>query len=389
MIESLGLSTRPDGKMPMGCAGSGNYIIQGDNRVVLDALQAEYRALARCVYIDPPYNNHEAYAHYLDEQGHDEWLSHLEVRLRLLWLLLRTDGSLWISIDDSEAHYLKVLCDRVFGRDRFVTTVVWQHRKSRENRRVFSSNHEYVLVYAKDPTAFAKSRNTLPLTPDVMDRYKNPDNDPRGPWQSVSANVQAGHAVASQFYEIVSPSGKHHRPPRGRCWAFCEDRMLVEIRAGNVWFGRDGNGAPRLKKFLKDVTRGLTPETLWAADDVGTTHEAKRQILDLFPGCHPFDTPKPESLIARILEIATNPGDLVVDAYLGSGTTAAVAHKMGRAYLGIEEGDHAMSLCAARIGRVIDGEQGGISRKVGWKGGGGCDFVRWEPAEVTVVEVAV
>ena len=366
-----------DNKTTMGQSASGNHIVQGDNRSVLKALQADCSGLARCIYIDPPYNNQESYAHYLDDLDHDEWLARLEVTLRLLWPLLRMDGSLWISIDDREAHYLKVLCDSVCGRDHFVATVVWNHRKSRENRRAFSYNHEYVLVYARDPLIFTQTRNTLPLTADVLSRYKNPDGDPRGPWQSVSANVQAGHGVPSQFYEVTSPTGVRHRPPPGRCWAFNEGRMAREIAMGNVWFGKEGSSAPRVKKFLSGVTRGLTPETLWTADDVGTTEDAKKHILTLFPACEPFDTPKPEGLIGRILTIATNPGDLVVDAYLGSGTTAAVAHKMGRTYLGIEEGEHAVSLCARRIGCVIDGEGGGVSRIVGWTGGGGCDLVRW------------
>ena len=358
-----------------GQAGTGNWIVQGDNAVVLRAMQQVLSQSVRCVYIDPPYNNREEYEHYTDDQGHEEWLRDMEERLALLWPLLRSDGSIWISIDDGECHYLKVLCDRLFGRDRFVTSVVWNHRKSRENRRVFSHNHEYILVYAADPVLFARSRNDMPLTPEILSRYKNPDSDSRGPWQSISANVQAGHAVANQFYEIASPGGERHLPPPGRCWVFSESKMLKEIEAGNVWFGKDGRGVPRLKKFLRDSSRGVTPDTLWSADEVGTTHEAKREVLALFPGVHPFDTPKPERLVSRILEIATRPGDLVLDAYLGSGTTAAVAHKTGRQYFGVEEGEHAASICARRLEKVIAGEQGGVSPLVGWTGGGGFDFL--------------
>jgi len=373
-LVSLAASVR---RASYGQAGMGNWIVQGDNAVVLEAMQQVLGQSVRCIYIDPPYNNREEYEHYTDDRGHEEWLHGMEERLALMWPLLRMDGSIWISIDDGEAHYLKVLCDRLFGRDRFVTTVVWNHRKSRENRRVFSHNHEYILVYAADPVQFARSRNDMPLTAEILGRYKNPDNDSRGPWQSISANVQAGHAVASQFYEIVSPSGAHHCPPPGRCWVFGESKMSREIEAGNVWFGKDGRGVPRLKKFLRDCSRGVTPDTLWSADDVGTTHEAKREVLALFPGTHPFDTPKPERLISRILDVATDSGDLVLDAYLGSGTTAAVAHKTGRQYFGIEEGEHAASICARRLEKVVDGEQGGVSSLVGWTGGGGFDFFGW------------
>lgn len=366
---------------------TGNRLIQGDNLSVLARLQDEYAGAVRCIYIDPPYNNGEDYVHYVDDQDHHKWLSDLEERLALLWPLLRADGSIWISIDDREAHYLKVSCDRLFGRSNFVSTIVWNHRKSRENRRVFSNNHEYLLVYAANPELFAESRNDLPLTTEVLDRYKNPDSDPRGPWQSISLNVQAGHAVPSQFYEIVTPSGAIHRPPRGRCWAFSEERMRDEITAGRVWFGKDGTATPRYKKYLQDVVKGLTPQTLWMGDDVGTTVDAKKHVLELFPNAYPFDTPKPERLLSRVLHIATSPNDLVLDAYLGSGTTAAVAHKMHRQYVGIEVGEHAASLCAERIRKVIEGEQGGVSREVGWTGGGGFSLELWEPADVHLAEV--
>lgn len=378
----------PAVSMVLGSGGSGNRIIQGDNLEVLAWLEAVCSHSVRCIYLDPPYNNGEQYAHYLDDQGHDIWLTELRERLRLLWPLLADNGSIWISIDDREVHYLKVLCDELFGRSSFVSTIIWNHRKSRENRRVFSNNHEYILVYAKNPVLFAATRNDLPLTGDVLDRYKNPDDDPRGSWQSVSLNVQAGHAVASQFYEVTSPTGAVHRPPRGRCWAFSQERMLREIEDGRVWFGKSGNSAPRYKKYLQDVAKGLTPQTLWNADEVGATADAKKHILRLFPEAYPFDTPKPETLLSRVLHIATEPGDLVLDAYLGSGTTAAVAHKMHRRYIGIERGEHAATLCAERIRSVIEGEQGGVSPQVGWVGGGGCDFELWEP-NTTITEVAI
>lgn len=354
---------------------TGNLIIHGENSHVLSHVADRFRGAVRCIYIDPPYNNQERYFHYDDALSHDQWIADLTERLELLAPLLRDDGSIWISIDDREVHYLKVAADRVFGRDNFVTTVIWQQRTTRENRKAFSNNHEYLLVYARDAKRFRNSRNALPATAEVLSRYKNPDADARGPWQSVSANVQAGHGTASQFYVLVAPNGRRHEPPKGRCWVYTEERMRREIRENNVWFGRDGNGAPRLKRFLSGAA-GLTPETLWFASDVGTNDSAKKHLLSVFPDAPVFDTPKPEELIARVLEIATCPGDLVLDAYLGSGTTAAVAHKMGRHYVGIEEGAHAVTHCATRLRAVVEGERGGISSAVGWLGGSGFEFYR-------------
>lgn len=300
----------------------------------------------------------------------------MEERLAALKPLLAPTGSLWISIDDREVHYLKVAADRIYGRQNFVSTVVWQQRTTRENRKVFSNNHEYVLVYAADAEAFRKARNPVPAGNRVLARYKNPDGDPRGAWQSVSANVQDGHATASQHYELIAPNGTRHRPPEGRCWVYTAERMEAEVAAGHVWFGSDGNGVPRIKRYLGGSHPGLTPETLWLADDVGTNDEAKKYLLRLIPNQAVFDTPKPERLLARILKIATNEGDLVLDAFLGSGTTSAVAHKMNRKHVGIEQGDQAVALSCERLRRVIEGESGGVSAEVGWTGGGGFDFYR-------------
>lgn len=353
-------------------------IIHGDNLLALEELLKKYRGSVKCIYIDPPYNNGEDYNHYMDNREHIEWISMIEDRLRILKSFLREDGSIWISIDDGEVHYLKVAADKIFGRENFVTTVIWQQRTTRENRKAFSNNHEYILVYSKDNRKFAMEANKLPGTQEILDRYKNPDNDPRGPWQSVSANVQAGHAVASQFYEIVSPSGVRHSPPNGRCWAYNKQRMEQEIAGNNVWFGKAGDGVPRVKKFLKDKEIKVTPETIWLAEECGTSKSAKKHLLKMFPGETVFDTPKPEELIKKILLIATNEGDLVLDAFLGSGTTAAVAHKMGRRYVGIEAGDHVTDIVVRRLRYVVEGELEGISKSVGWKGGGGFDFYRYQ-----------
>lgn len=358
---------------------SENMIIKGDNQDILDDMKLSYINSVKCIYIDPPYNNGETYNYYSDKEKNDEWIDRLEKTLTSLHLLLSEDGSIWISIDDKEMHYLKVLADKIFGRDNFVSTIVWQHRNSRENRAVFSNNHEYILLYAKNIEQFKKIRNSLPIDQSFIDtKYKNPDNDPRGPWQSVSVNVQDGHAVPSQYYYITSPTGKQHYPPKGRCWIYNEERMVKEIAANNIWFGLDGNGVPRVKKFLKDVTKGLTPETLWLGNDVGTTKSAKKHILKLFPDNKVFETPKPEELISRILEIATNEGDLILDCYLGSGSTVSTAHKMKRKYIGIEIGDHIVDLVVERMKKVIEGENGGISKKVNWMGGGGFAFYSYK-----------
>ncbi len=355
-------------------AAADNLLIQGDNLLALKALIPFYAGRVKCIFIDPPYNTQSAFEHYDDKLEHSAWLSMMYPRLVLLRDLLSEDGSIWVSIDDNEAHYLKVLMDEIFGRRNFVTTIIWQQRTTRENRKTFSNNHEYLMLYAKNYPHFAATRNDLYLTEEVRSRYKNPDNDPRGAWQSVSANAQAGHATPSQFYTLIAPNGKQHNPPKGTCWRYTQEKIKTEIEANNIWFGKDGNGVPRIKKFLAEAKSGLTPETLWLASEVGTNDFAKKHLIELFRDGDLFDTPKPESLIERVIHIATNPNDIVLDSFLGSGTTAAVAHKMNRRWIGIELGDHARSHCIPRLEKVIAGEAGGISGAVNWTGGGGFRF---------------
>lgn len=353
-----------------------NLLIHGENAEVLELLRPSFKGLIRCIYIDPPYNNGETYTHYHDDLDHASWLRIIRDRLVILRDFLREDGTLWISIDDREVHYLKVAADDIFGRENFLTTIIWEQRTSRENRKVFSNNHEYILCYAKNRRIGCRALNGLTPGPELLTRYRNPDHDPRGPWQSVSANVQAGHGTPSQFYDLIAPNGTRHSPPKGRCWVYTRTRMQREIEDNRIWFGGDGNGVPRLKRFLSEAQPTLRPETLWRAGEVGTTLAAKRHLLQLFTEDAVFDTPKPESLIQRIMQIATDHDDWVLDAYLGSGTTAAVAHKLGRHYIGVELGEHAVTHCAQRLRKVIDGDSGGISATVGWSGGGGFDFRR-------------
>lgn len=355
-----------------------HLLILGDNQTVLKDLKATYEETVDLIYIDPPYNRGDNFKFYKDDKKHSEWIQTMQTTILKLKQLLKADGSLWISIDDSEMAYLKVCCDSIFGRENFVTTIVWQKRNTRENRKIFSNNHEYILVYAKDKKKFKKKRNLLPATPDLLKRYKNPDNDPRGPWQSITLSVQAGHAVDSQFYPIISPTGKITNPPKGRCWIYNENKMLEEIANNNIWFGAKGNNVPRLKKFLSDSKIGIVPETLWSANFAGTTKDAKQELLTLnIYDKDIFDTPKPEKLLYRIMQIATDKNDLVLDCFLGSGTTAAVAHKYGRNYIGIDFDERTFKYAYERLKKVCQGESGGISNEIGWTGGDNCLICKW------------
>ncbi|MBT0090765.1 MULTISPECIES: site-specific DNA-methyltransferase [Vibrio harveyi group] len=358
-----------------------NLLIHGDNLLALKALEQDYSSKVKCICIDPPYNTGTAFAEYDDGLEHSMWLSLIRDRLILLRSLLTDDGSIWISIDDNEQAYLKVLCDEIFGRGNFVASIIWEKRKTRENRRVFSFNHDFVLVYAKNKHIFDKIRNPLPMTAEIKARYKNPDNDHRGPWQSISALAQAGHGTASQFYDLTTPSGRVVSPPKGNCWRYSNSRMQQEIAEGRIWFGKSGDNAPRIKKYLAESKdSGVTPETLWKAEDVGTTDSAKKHVNQILHDTS-FDTPKPEELIERIIHIASNPGDLVLDSFAGSGTTGAVAQKMGRRWIMVELGDHCETHIVPRLKKVIDGEdQGGISKAVNWQGGGGFRYLRLAPS---------
>ncbi len=355
-----------------------HVLILGDNQKVLKDIKDTYEHQVSLIYIDPPYNRGDDFKFYKDTKNHDEWLEGMRTTILELREFLSVEGSIWISIDDSEMAYLKVCCDEIFGRENFVSTIVWQKRNTRENRKIFSNNHEYVLVYAKDINKFKKKRNLLPATQKLLDRYKNPDNDTRGSWQSVTLSVQAGHAVKSQFYTIVSPTGKEHKPPKGRCWIYNEARMQEEIKNNNIWFGSDGNGVPRLKKMLDVSKLGVVPETLWNVEFAGSTKDAKQELLALeIYDEDVFDTPKPEQLIYRIMQIATNENDLVLDCFMGSGTTAAVAHKFGRDYIGIELNKKVYKYASERLKKVCNGERGGVSSALEWNGGGEFLSCEW------------
>lgn len=357
-----------------------NMLIHGDNLLALKALESRYKGQIKCIYIDPPYNADAAQI-YEDNIEHSLWLTLIRPRLQILWTLLSNEGSIWISIDDNERDYLKVLCDEIFGRSNFIASIVWQKRYSRENREAIGDVHEYIIVYAKNPTRFKEIRNLVPMSEEQAKVYKNPNNDPRGRWRPVPMTAQAGHATPEQFYEIVAPGGKVHTPPAGRCWSLSKKTFEELLKDGRIYFGKDNNSQPNKIRYLSEVP-GVAPWTWWTCDEVGHTDSAKKEILALFP-YNIFDTPKPETLIQRIIHIATNPNDLVLDSFLGSGTTAAVAHKMGRKYIGIEMGEHAYTHCKKRLDMVVSGEdKGGISKAVDWKGGGGYRFYELAPTLV-------
>lgn len=336
-----------------------NMIIHGDNLLALKALESKYAGQVKCIYIDPPYNTGSAFEHYDDNLEHSTWLSLMRARLKILQNLLDKDyGSIWISIDDDEGHYLKVLCDSIFGRNNFVNSVIWEKKYAPQNdAKWFSDNHDFILVYAKNKEVWRP--NLLPRTAEMNSRYKNPDNDPRGLWKSSDLSVKT--YSAEYDYPITTPTGKIIKLPEGRCWMTNKEKMQELIDDNRIWFGEEGNNVPSLKRFLSEVKQGITSLTIWKYTEVGHTQEAKQEIRKLNPNSI-FQTPKPERLIERILTLATNEGDLVLDSFLGSGTTAAVAQKMNRRYIGIEMGDHAYTHCKVRLDKVISGEdKGGIS----------------------------
>lgn len=373
-----------DAQLSHGDRDTGNMLIQGDNLDALKALLPYYAGKVKCIFIDPPYNTRSAFEHYDDNLEHTQWLAMMYPRLELLRQLLAEDGSIWVSIDDNEGHYLKVVMDEVFGRKNFVANVVWEKKFAPQANSVWlSDSHDHIHVYAKNKNVW--QANLLPRDETAVARYKNPDNDPRGPWMSDNFTISltggqrgaqfAKTGVSANIYEITTPGGKRLQPSKGRCWRVTEDKFHELVADNRIWFGEGKNNVPRYKTFLSEAQGGVVAKTVWRRDDVGDNQDSKREAMK-FNNEEVFATPKPERLIRRVIEIATKENDLVLDSFLGSGTTAAVAHKMGRRYIGIEMGDHAVTHCAPRLQKVIEGEQGGISQAVGWQGGGGFRFYR-------------
>lgn len=361
-----------DDALSAGDMTSQNMVIQGDNLDAVKALLPYYAGRVKCIFIDPPYNTKSAFEHYDDNLEHSQWLAMMFPRLRLLRELLAEDGSIWVTIDDNEAHYLKVIMDEVFGRKNFFSNCIWQKKFSPQNDdKGITASHDHIIVFCKNKERFIT--NLLPRTSDMDGRFSNPDGDHRGDWSSgdlTSKTKAKGHS-----YPVTSPAGEVFYPPQGRQWAPSQDTFNKWRSDGRIWFGLNGKNRPRIKQFLSEVQQGIVPMSIWTREDVDDNQKAKREI-NVFDFPLGFDTPKPERLIHRAFQIATVEGDLVLDSFLGSGTTAAVAHKMGRHYIGIEMGEHAVTHCVPRLRKVIEGEQGGISEAVGWKGGGGFRFYR-------------
>jgi adenine-specific DNA-methyltransferase len=357
-----------------------NQLIFGDNLLALKALEQEFSGKVKCVFIDPPYNTGSAFAHYDDGVEHSIWLSLIRDRVEIIKRLLADEGSLWITIDDNEAHYLKVLCDEIFGRANFVATCVWEKDKGGRGDADISLSHDNILVYARDRAKWSKSRNLLPRTETQLGRFKNPDNDPRGPWrQGDDGTAKSG--TEKQRFPVTLPSGRSVTPPPGRYWAFSQETLATARVERRAYFGIDGDRLPIIKRYFTEVRDGVAPRTWWDAE-VGTNQQAKRDHLNkLLPDIEPFATPKPEGLLQRVIHIASNPGDIVLDSFAGSGTTGAVAHKMGRRWIMIELGEHCHTHVIPRLKKVIDGEdQGGISEAMDWKGGGGFRYYRLAPS---------
>ena len=354
-----------------------NRLIFGDNLLALKALEQEFAGKIKCIYIDPPYNTGSAFEHYDDGIEHSLWLSLMQDRLELLKTLLSNDGSIWINIDDNEAHYLKVLCDEIFGRKNFLSTVIWQKKYApKSDSKQFSESHDFVLVFAKQINQFQLGR--LPKTEKQTGRYINRDNDPRGPWKA--SDVLRNEARDYAIFPILLPSGREVWPPPGTSWRYTKEKFAELIADNRIWFGVEGNAKPAYKRFLSEVTETIPSTTIWTYDEVGHNDESKKEMRTLF-GDDLFGTPKPERLLRRVVQLASNPGDIVLDSFAGSGTTGAVAQKMGRRWIMVELGEHCHTHIIPRMKKVIDGtDQGGITKAVNWQGGGGFRYYRLAPS---------
>jgi adenine-specific DNA-methyltransferase len=358
-----------------------NTLIFGDNLLALKAIEQDFTGKVKCVFIDPPYNTGSAFEHYDDGLEHSIWLGLMRDRLEIIRRLLAEDGSLWITIDDNEAHYLKVMCDEIFGRANFIANLAWHKRVSPANdAKYFSADFDHILVYAKCKDVWRPNR--LAKNESQLANYRNPDDDPRGIWNSAAYTcAKSAEERPNLYYAIKQPTtGEDIWPSKTRVWAFNEASHLKNVEKGLVYWGKDGRGTmPRIKKFLTE-TKPVVPRSIWGYEEAGHNQESKLEVEKLFPGS-PFSTPKPEKLLKRVLEVATNPGDLVLDSFAGSGTTGAVAHKMGRRWVMVERGEHCHTHIIPRLRKVIDGEDdGGITEAVNWRGGGGFRYYGIAPS---------
>lgn len=316
-----------------------NILIHGDNLLALKALEQEYAGRVKCVFIDPPYNTGSAFEHYDDGIEHSLWLSLMRDRLELIKRLLSEDGSLWITIDDNEAHYLKVLCDEIFGRQNFVSNVVWQKKYTVSNdAKWLAETHDHILVYAKNKETWRPNR--LERTAEMDSRYRNPDNHPKGPWKATPLYAKRTGSEKEQAFSFQFKNGVVWTPPRSTSPRFPADALRQMDENDEIWFGSDGDANPSRKTFLSELKLAEPPApTVWLHGDTGNNHEAREEVKAINPN-DAFATPKPEKLLKRIIALASDPGDLVLDSFAGSGTTGAVAHKMGRRWIMVELGEH-------------------------------------------------
>ena len=368
---------REEKSLGYGNAAKDNILVHGDNLEALKALLPFYAGEVKCIYIDPPYNTGSAFEHYDDNLEHSTWLNMMYPRLKLLREFMREDGSIWISLDDGEAHYCKVLCDEILGRRNFIADVAWEKSDSpRMDAKLFSTRYDHTLVYAKNITALKINKVKVDEIPEHYDKV---DKDGRRyylkPLRAMGQN-DGREDRPNLYYAMIAPDGTEVYPIRADGsdgnWRWSKEKVANNPTYIEWVKGRKG-WSPYYKIYA-DANATRPPETLWSFSFAGSNRNSKSEQAALFGTEDAFTTPKPERLVQRILEIATDEGDLVMDSFLGSGTTAAVAHKMGRRWIGIEMGDHAKTHCAVRMKKVVDGEQGGISKSVKWNGGGGFRF---------------
>ena len=370
-----------------------NLLIHGDNLLALKALESQYAGKVKCVFIDPPYNTGSAFTHYDDGVEHSMWLTLIRDRLEVIRTLLAEDGSLWVTIDDNEAHYLKVLGDEVFGRACFITDISWQKRDGPPNDRKIGSIHDHVLVWAKSRSGVSKKTvaeekfNLMPRTEKADAQYQvfnEPSGpDPRGPFRKIdtTANGKGGRYVESLYYPIRNPyTGQDVWPREGTCWRHSKDEMVRLQADQRLFWGAKGTATTPMRKLFKyEAKQGMTAPSIWS--DTGLNQHASSHMEKLFGEKAFFETPKPEELLQRVIHIATNPGDLVLDSFAGSGTTGAVAHKMGRRWIMVELGEHCHTHIVPRLKKVVDGQDpGGITKAVNWRGGGGFRYYRLAPS---------
>lgn len=360
-----------------------NLLIRGDALSALHSLaqlpefSRELVGKVRLAYLDPPFNTQQAFQHYDDALEHSVWLTMMRDRLRLISELLSPDGSVWVHCDDSEQAYLKIVMDELFGRANFVGVVVWEKTYTpKSNGRGISTDHDYLLVYAKDASVWLNEGwNFLPRSAEQEGRFRNPDDDPRGPWRTYPLDVRTENEAKreSYRYQVTLPSGRKVKPSQGRHWALPKARFEAERKAGLIWFGNEGDAMPTKKVYLSEAREGVIARSWWPYKEVGGNQSAKKEMKALFPEIEPFATPKPEALLERVIQIASNPADLVLDCFAGSGTTAAVAQKLGRRWITSEWSRETVeTFTLPRLEKVVAGKDpGGITESVGWPGGGG------------------